>query len=157
MIFEKGEVVSCTGDAQSGYAISVSTSVKTTCGSCEQQPSCGTSSIASYLASRAELLSFTVDRPYQPGDSVTLQIPETSLLTASFLAYLLPIIVFIATLMVSQTVLTGTAFNHELVHLTFAIASTWLSYRMIKHYLRQREHTYAPDLCRRIQIDTSSH
>jgi sigma-E factor negative regulatory protein RseC len=62
------------------------------CGGCAVDGACGTSLIARYFGRRRPVLEVRNPIGARPGDRVIIGLPEGALLTASFLAYLAPLV-----------------------------------------------------------------
>jgi sigma-E factor negative regulatory protein RseC len=96
MLYETGVVVRTTADA-----VWVKTLRKSTCGGCQARHGCGQGLLQRALASstadiRARLARTDTPVGLQPGDEVEIGITEGAVVTASLLAYGLPIFMLIA-------------------------------------------------------------
>lgn len=91
MIEETGIVVAARGDLAE-----VQCERRSTCGSCGANGACGTSLLDRHLGRRPLLL--TVHNPVgaRAGDEVVVGVPEEALLSASFAAYLVPLLALFA-------------------------------------------------------------
>ncbi len=87
MIEELGTVVAVHGELAE-----VESRRRSACGSCEVSGACGTSLLERFFGRRRLLL--TVHNPIgaRPGDRVVVGIPEQALLSASFAAYMVPLL-----------------------------------------------------------------
>lgn len=155
MIIEQGVVTNVdTNDIQQ-QVIEVTTAIKTTCGSCQAQSNCSTSVIAKFFTPKAEAYQFVVDEPVSEGQFVELGISESRLLQASFMLYLLPILIFVLSISLFGYVLQGTAFSHELVSLGLGAVVTMLGFVLISGWLKKDNQDYAPKLCRILPLQSS--
>ncbi len=95
MLLERGEVVAVDDDA-----VWVQTLRRSTCGSCSARQGCGHSLLESVGAQRQHRVRVLAGRltpaECRVGDTVVIAIPESLLLKASFLLYLLPVCVMLA-------------------------------------------------------------
>ncbi|MCL6270187.1 SoxR reducing system RseC family protein [Sansalvadorimonas sp. 2012CJ34-2] len=88
MIEERGRVV----EVDSAF-IWVETIRKDTCGSCEAKNGCGQGLMNRLRPSRDHAYIRAVNRyPVKVGDEVTVALPESAVVSASFLVYLLPLL-----------------------------------------------------------------
>jgi sigma-E factor negative regulatory protein RseC len=99
MIEQTGVVVSVQGDMAE-----VESQRRGTCGGCAADGSCGTSLLTRYFGGKRSLLRAYNAIGAGPGDGVVVGIPEGTLLEASFLAYLVPLLSMIGTAMVGAQV-----------------------------------------------------
>ena len=156
MIEEQGIIteVKTLPDGQTGIA--VQTAIKTTCGSCAAKANCSTSVIAQYFTPAAQALYFTTKQNVHVGQQVTLGIRENTLLKASFLIYILPLLVFILSFWLTQNILTNSAFDHELVTLSVALSTTFFAFVGVNRFVKQARHTFTPTLCQILPAQTQS-
>ncbi|AWL11399.1 Protein RseC [Saliniradius amylolyticus] len=119
MIEEVGTIT----EVKDGY-IWVKTQIKTTCGGCAANDDCGTGSIAKALSPRAQTLVFAWDEAAHIGQQVKLGIPEQSLLGASVLMYLFPLLTLIAAALLADWALPRLGLNGELWVVLSSFAAT---------------------------------
>lgn len=136
MIEEIGVVREVQTD-QEAQIIWVETQVKSTCGSCEAQASCGTGAIAKVFAKKRQKLKYDYAGDVLVGQKVKLGIPEESLLKASGLMYLLPLLVLITSALVAQSTLPMMGLTAEVWVILVAFSATGLSFSAIRYYLTQ--------------------
>jgi len=148
MIIEQGVVTQIQPSENGQQVIAVTTAIKTTCGSCQAESNCSTSVIAKFFTPKAEAYEFIVNEPVSVGQFVELGISESRLVQASFMLYLLPILIFVLSMTVSATVLEETALSHELIVLAISLVSTLVGFVLISRWLKQDNKEYAPALCR---------
>jgi len=91
VIEESGVVLSVQGDMAE-----VEAQRQSGCGGCAVTATCGTSLLARYLGARRSVLRAHNAIGAQPGDTVIVGIPESALLEASAVAYLVPLLTMIA-------------------------------------------------------------
>ena len=98
MIEEQGRVITAEGDA-----VWIETERKTTCSSCNARHGCGQHLAEKYKPSSAfAYIRAHSDWSLSEGDRVMVGIPENSLLKASMVVYLLPLLFLMAALWLSQ-------------------------------------------------------
>lgn len=147
MITETATVVAVNGDK-----VTVSASVKTACGSCQAAEDCGTSAIAKAFSPKQQTFDLVSPLPLQAGDLVTLGIPEAHLLSASWMMYVVPLLVLIG----SAVTLSELSTLHELAVFALSGGITWLTFRWVASRLRrQRNGRYEPVIVNKISnVDT---
>ncbi len=118
-----------------GQHVYVRTSVKTTCHGCAQNQHCGTGIVAKNMTPRSELLAIKVEQDVAIGDTVKIGLPETSVLKASTLVYLLPLFSMLVSSVSGSLILPAMGFEHELWVLLLTIVTTAVTYISIKRYL----------------------
>ena len=91
MIEESALVVACDDE---GYA-TVETQVRAACGSCSASSGCGTSVVAGLFKRRRNRLRVRNPIQAMPGQQVVVGLQEHSLVSASLMAYLLPLVCLI--------------------------------------------------------------
>ena len=91
MIEEAGVVAAVHGELAE-----VASRRRSVCGNCEVNGACGTSLLERYFGRRQFLLTVYNPIGARPGDSVIVGVPEQALLTASFAAYMVPLMTMIA-------------------------------------------------------------
>lgn len=93
MIFEKAIVDDTHAHSHndSDKYIWVTSEIKTSCGSCQQNKDCGTGVLAKLMAKRTNRALVKCEHAVNKGDLVTIAIPESNLVIASALLYLLPL------------------------------------------------------------------
>lgn len=85
--------------------LEVTTELKTGCGSCAQQSTCGAGIISKAFSDRRA--TFRVARPegqFTVGETIELQMPEQALTQASLLIYGMPLVVLLAVAIIAQSV-----------------------------------------------------
>ena len=97
------------------------------CSGCVQQTTCGTSVVSKLLPKR----EFAVDNDMtlKVGDKVTVAVDDSQLLFSSFLLYLLPLLVMILTVILSNTLLPTALVDYWLP--VIAISALLLSFYLI--------------------------
>lgn len=125
----------------------VDTQIKTTCGGCQLNDDCGTGAVAKAFSPKTEQLVLRCQQSAKVGQKVKLGIPENHLLAASGLVYLLPLLVMIATALLSQWALPLIDLNSELWIIAATLTATTVCFSIIKNYLKQAgQHKYQPKL-----------
>lgn len=71
--------------------VTVEVEVKNSCNHCDNSESCGTSAVASAFSAKVQTFSIQSDKQYLPGQLLKLGLPESVILKAAALVYLLPL------------------------------------------------------------------
>ncbi|XOV78456.1 MAG: SoxR reducing system RseC family protein [Aestuariibacter sp.] len=82
--------------------VELTTRIKTTCNSCEQQSHCGTGILSRYLAPKPENLILACPFEVSVGQQVKIGVAEQAMLALAFFVYMMPILC----LAISAVVLT---------------------------------------------------
>lgn len=144
MIRELAEVVAVEADR-----LVVSTELKTGCGSCAQQSTCGAGIISKAFSDRRA--EFHVRRPageFQPGQHIELLLPEQALTQLSLLMYGIPLLALLVTAL-GLTLLTTISEGWVIIS---AFLSFGLSFYGLKRWLHHRD-VQVSQLLRVQQID----
>lgn len=132
MIRERAEIVTVHDDY-----LTVSTELKSGCGSCAQQNSCGAGIISKAFADRRA--QFVVQRPmggqFAVGDQIELALPQTMLTRFSLWVYGLPLLVLVALALIGQQAL-GWSEGYVIV---VALSGFAASFVVIRHWLKLRD------------------
>jgi sigma-E factor negative regulatory protein RseC len=132
MIRERAEIVALHDDY-----LTVSTELKSGCGGCAQQNSCGAGIISKAFADRRA--EFVVQRPQglrlAVGDQIELALPQTMLTRFSLWVYGLPLLVLLTLAMTTQLAL-GWSEGYVIVTALFGFA---ISFVLIRHWLKLRD------------------
>ncbi|WP_088332328.1 SoxR reducing system RseC family protein [Lacimicrobium sp. SS2-24] len=142
MIEELGTIKAVDNDH-----IWVETMIKTTCGGCVANQSCGTGAVARTFSPKTQTLIFRCNKPAEVGQQVKLGIPEEALLGASALIYLVPLLVLVISALSAQYVLPQLGLHNELWIVMVSFVATLMSFLKIRHILKNDEKpTYQPRL-----------
>lgn len=139
-MLEEVGVVSAVQQQSGSQLISVQTQIKSTCGSCEAQSNCGTGAIAKVLASKPEDLQFYYDGRVSVGQKVKLGIPEQSLLKASSLVYLLPLVALLFAAVLAELILPKLGLTGESWVILFAFIAAAIAFKCIGIYMNNRNY-----------------
>lgn len=130
MIRELAEVV-----AVNGQQVTVSTELKTGCGSCQQQNSCGAGVIARVFSERKAQFEITSDLPLAVGQQVELLIPEDIITRFSLMLYGLPILALLLVAVIMQVATPAP----EWVAILLSLGAMWSTFGALKHYFKNRD------------------
>lgn len=136
MIEEMAKVVEYDGK----YAW-LETTVKTTCGSCKANDSCATSTIAKAFTPKKEHIKIEVPCELVVGQFVKIGINEASLVKASMLVYLMPLLVLLASVLTLQFLIPNA---HELLVLMLSLIASAFSYKYIAYLVNHSKQKFKP-------------
>jgi len=142
MIEEVGVVI-----AVEGSQVTVETQIKSTCGSCQAQPNCGTGAIARALTPRPESITLDSDLALSVGNKVRIGIPEEALLKASVWLYVTPIMALTISAVIFSFLLPLLGLTHELWLIASSLGFTFASFIWLSGTLKKTEKAdYQPRL-----------
>ena len=120
-------LVTATVLRQDGDGVWLSTPLSTSCSGCNQQDSCSSGLVAKALPVRQQQLFLAGAATLLPGQQVEISVSPGAILGSALLVYLLPLTVFIATLLLGQLLQW-----HELAALAGAIVATAAVFRSVQ-------------------------
>lgn len=134
MIEESVRVIEVQGDS-----LLLEAQTQSSCGSCQAKTHCGTATLSSVLGKKFVRFSVPNTVNAKVGDELIVGLPEKSLLSASFLVYLLPLLaMMVSGLIVDSWLAEDTALRDLLVFAVsltgFAAAIGWL-----RHYFSSEQ------------------
>lgn len=149
MITEQAVVVAIDGDR-----ITVEASVKSTCNTCNVQSDCGTGTIASAMAPRTQQLTVQSLLPVNIGDHVTVGIPESGLLTASLMLYIIPILTLLTSAVLSNVLLPLDTFGRDILIVLLSAGVTLMAFVFVSNRLKKFDkQRFQPVLISRIKAN----
>jgi sigma-E factor negative regulatory protein RseC len=126
-------LVTATVLRQDSDGVWLSTPVSTSCSGCNQQDSCSSGLVAKALPVRQQQLFLAGAGTLLPGQQVEISVSPGAVLGSALLVYLLPLAVFIATLLIGQLLQW-----HELIALAGAMLATAAIFRVVQRVERGR-------------------
>jgi sigma-E factor negative regulatory protein RseC len=126
-------LVTATVLRQDDDGVWLSTPLSTSCSGCNQQDSCSSGLVAKALPVRQQQLFLAGAATLLPGQQVEISVSPGAILGSALLVYLLPLAVFIATLLLGQLLQW-----HELAALAGAILATAAVFRSVQRIERGR-------------------
>ncbi|MCH1928703.1 SoxR reducing system RseC family protein [Shewanella sp. A25] len=109
--------------------LTVEVELKSTCKSCSSSESCGTSAVAQAFSAKTQQFSIQSERACDVGEMLKLGLPESVILKAAALVYLMPLLGLFAGALLGQFLGTLVELNSDLFAIVFAMlgaALTWL-------------------------------
>ena len=136
MIEETATVVAINGNL-----VTVKSSIKSTCHSCNQQDDCGSGQIAKAIPHKSLTTRFKNSNfNLNIGDEVVIGLSQKSIISSALQVYMLPLIAMIIFAALGQFILVQQHGVHELVALMFAIIGGFLGHFIAK-YLQTKQQT----------------
>lgn len=131
-----------------GPDVWVESEIRSSCSGCQQQEHCGTGAVARAFASKRNVLKLNSQKTVEIGQQVVLGVKEKSLIMASVLMYLLPILVLVIVASILQYVLVEQMMVSELWVVAGAGGACYACYRWIAHYLHSDkcQSQYQPEI-----------
>lgn len=147
MIEETATVV-----AVNGNQITVKSTIKSTCHSCNQQDDCGSGQIAKAIPHKALTTCFENNSIHlNVGDEVVIGLSEKSVISSALQVYMLPLFAMIIFAAIGQFILVEQQHMHELLALTFAILGGYIGHLLAKtlQHKQQIQSNLQPKLLRK--------
>lgn len=129
-----------------GDSVYVRTSVKTTCHGCSQNSHCGTGLVAKTMANKSQLLKLKCTLPVDVGDTLKIGLPETSMLLASSLFYLVPLLAMLVSSISGSLLLPSIGLVSELWTVIFTLVCMLISYIGVRYYVNAFEQRFIPTI-----------
>ena len=125
--------------------VTVEVQVKNACNHCDNSESCGTSAVSKAFSPKVQRFSIPSDRQYQAGELLKLGLPESVLLKAAALVYLLPLLgLFFGVAVASIITSTLNLASDDFVVIPFAIAGALLFWAKGKKMAKRMESDTQP-------------
>jgi sigma-E factor negative regulatory protein RseC len=119
------------------HKITVQSEIKSSCGGCSQLDTCGTGQISKALPQRQTRFIVYSDMAVKVGDKVVIGLSEQALLTSAWQVYLWPVLGLIIMASLSQWLLEGTLFSHELYSLSLGLLGAFLAHKLAYYQQNQ--------------------
>ncbi len=130
-------------DYQQGW-VTVEVELKSACNHCASSENCGTSTIAKAFSVHTQRFSLPSDKPCLSGDMLKIGLPESVIIKAAALVYLLPLIGLFLFAMVGQMLAAGLGFNTNGFAMFFGAFGTLFAWFIGKHFATQLEADATP-------------
>ncbi|QYK08147.1 SoxR reducing system RseC family protein [Shewanella mangrovisoli] len=135
MMEEVARVVAC--DNQGWLTVEVE--LKSTCKSCSSSESCGTSAVAQAFSAKTQQFSIQSERTCEVGELLKLGLPESVILKAAALVYLMPLLGLFAGAVFGQFFAGLFEINSDLSAIAFAALGAIAAWFFGKHKAKQLE------------------
>ncbi|QLE84583.1 MULTISPECIES: SoxR reducing system RseC family protein [Shewanella] len=138
------EVAKVLSQDDTGW-VTVEVKVKNACNHCDNNESCGTSAVAKAFSPKVQQFSVEATESYNPGDLLKLGLPESVLLKAAALVYLLPLFGLFVGAAFAHTLLPLLAVSHsDVVVIPLALLFAFAAWRWAKSLAARMEQDAQP-------------
>ena len=135
MMEEKAHVI-----AVDNQVVTVKSTVKSACSSCQQVDTCGSGQIAKAIPHKSLTTKITTDKNLHVGDEVILAIPEKDILQTAWQVYLLPLIGLISFSGLGQWLVLHNIFEYEFMAILLGAVGGFLGFKLAQLIQKQRKH-----------------
>ena len=140
MMEQVGKVIKVDSD---GW-VTVEVEMKSACSHCSQSESCGTSAISKAFSARVQQFSLPATQAYSPGTLLKLGLPESVVLKAAALVYLLPLLGLFIGGMVGSMLATALDINADASSAIWGVLAALAAWRLGKARAVAMEHDAQP-------------
>lgn len=123
---------------QSGWVM-VEVELKSACNHCSNSENCGTSAVAKAFSVKTQRFAIASGKPYQQGDMLKLGLPESVIIKAAALVYLLPLLGLFTFAALGHLLGLGLAFDTNTSAMLMALIGGALSWRIGKYFAHRIE------------------
>lgn len=139
---------------RSGWAV-VEVEMKSACNHCDTQDSCGTSAVAKAFSAKKQTFSVPCEKECQPNDLLQLGLPESVILKAAALVYILPLVGLFIGALLAQFFVGLVGLESELFIIGFAVIGAVLAWWLAKRQAKHLEESSAPVVLRNLGQEIS--
>lgn len=134
------EIAKVVANGNSGWVV-VEVEMKSACNHCKSGDSCGTSAVAAAFSSKVQRFSIQTERVLAEGERLKLGLPESVILKAALLVYMLPLMGFFIGAYSGNLIATAVDVNQDLLSIIGALfggISTWTIGKKFARTLEER-------------------
>lgn len=139
MMEEIARVVDC----QQGW-VTVEVELKSACNHCASSENCGTSTIAKAFSVKTQRFSLPTDKPCREGDLLKVGLPESVILKAAALVYLLPLFGLFVFAVLGHLLATGLDLNANAFSMIMAAIGAFVTWYIGKRFAIELERDASP-------------
>ncbi|QYJ77982.1 SoxR reducing system RseC family protein [Shewanella acanthi] len=132
------EVARVIGSDNQGW-LTVEVELKSTCKNCSSSESCGTSAVAQAFSAKTQQFSIQSERACDVGEMLKLGLPESVILKAAALVYVVPLLGLFVGALLGQFLATFVELNSDLLAIVFAMLGTAIAWLFGKAKAKQLE------------------
>ncbi|MCL1094635.1 SoxR reducing system RseC family protein [Shewanella kaireitica] len=114
------EVAKVVANSNSGWVV-VEVEMKSACNHCDSSDSCGTSAVAKAFSPKVQRFSIQTERAFATGERLKLGLPESVILKAAMLVYILPLAGFFVGAYSGNLLAANIGVNQDLLAIAFAL------------------------------------
>lgn len=130
-------------DYQQGWA-TVEVELKSACNHCASSENCGTSTIAKAFSVKTQRFSLPADKPCQQGDLLKVGLPESVIIKAAALVYLLPLLGLFMFAIFGHILAVGLDMNTNTSAMLFAVIGASIAWIIGKRLAAKLEAQASP-------------
>ncbi|AZG74270.1 SoxR reducing system RseC family protein [Shewanella livingstonensis] len=130
-------------DYQQGWA-TVEVELKSACNHCASSENCGTSTIAKAFSVQTQRFSLPSDKTCHVGDLLKIGLPESVIIKAAALVYLLPLFGLFLCALVGQMLAAGVGLSTNGFAMAFGAVGALVAWFIGKHFAAQLEADATP-------------
>jgi sigma-E factor negative regulatory protein RseC len=153
MMQELARVVACEGD---GWVV-VDVELKSACGQCASSESCGTSAVAKAFSDKSQRFAIASDEQFEAGEMLTLGLPESVLLRAAALVYLLPLAGFFLGALMGDMLSGLLELSADLVAIFLGLFGAVAGWSLGRRWARALENESQPKILARLGREVRLH
>ncbi|MCL1056928.1 SoxR reducing system RseC family protein [Shewanella gelidimarina] len=134
------EIAKVVANGNSGWVV-VEVEMKSACNHCESGDSCGTSAVAKAFSSKVQRFSIQTERVLAKGERLKLGLPESVILKAALLVYMLPLMGFFIGAYSGNVLAAAVDVNQDLLSIIGALiggVSAWAVGKKFAKALEER-------------------
>ena len=132
-------------DYKDGWA-RVEVELKSACSHCASSDNCGTSAISNAFSVKTQEFSILSEKPCLPGDMLKLGLPESVIIKAAALVYLLPLVGLFSFSFLGHFLSLGTDINPNTVSMVMAALGGFTGWRVGKYFAANIEAHAQPQI-----------
>jgi len=137
------EVASVVANSNAGWVV-VEIEMKSACNHCDNSESCGTSAVAKAFSSKMQRFSIQTEHAFSVGERLMLGLPESVILKAALLVYILPLIGFFIGAYSGNSLAELFSVNQDLLSILFAVLGGTACWTMGKRLAKSLEQNAQP-------------
>ena len=130
-------------DYQHGWVM-VEVELKSACNHCANNENCGTSAVAKAFSVKTQRFSIASEQPYAKNDMLKLGLPESVIIQAAALVYLLPLLGLFLFAGIGHLLAFGLELDTNLSAMILALFGAALSWRIGKYFAHKIEANAQP-------------
>ncbi|QIR15239.1 SoxR reducing system RseC family protein [Shewanella aestuarii] len=124
--------------------VMVEVELKSACNHCSNSDNCGTSAVAKAFSVKTQRFSIASDNAFQVGDMLKLGLPESVILQAAALVYLLPLIGLFVFAALGHFLGLGLDIDTNISAIMMSFVGGYLAWRLGKHFAFKIEDNAQP-------------
>ncbi|MGK0411528.1 MAG: sigma-E factor negative regulatory protein RseC [Shewanella psychromarinicola] len=130
-------------DYQQGW-VTVEVELKSACNHCASSENCGTSTIAKAFSVHTQRFSLPCEKPCRSGDLLKIGLPESVIIKAAALVYLLPLLGMFLSAIIGHMLAAGLGLSTNGFAMAFGASGALVAWFIGKHFATQLEALATP-------------